>query len=188
MEEGTRTAESEAPDRRGLTGSARLLADIYRLDQHRFETEKRKLQLVKTLSLARLAPAEFQRFRQTGIIHFGTPLELFDRDFPGHHLRLIKRVRTSVLALIPPTDGIHAALSTTGLSRVVTGSDGVFQIHRFFLLHDILFSFPRKGMIEPDVAPIPGTQPDGESSPGRTRMPAQDGSVQPELCPPTGPR
>ena len=38
---------------------ARLLADIYRLDQYRFETEQRKRQLTKTISLARLAPAEF---------------------------------------------------------------------------------------------------------------------------------
>src|SRR5207237_5468240 len=57
---------------------------------------------------------------------FATPIELFDRDFPGHYLRLIHRVRTSVIALIPPTQGIHATLSTTGLSRVVIGLD-VFQ-------------------------------------------------------------
>jgi hypothetical protein len=53
-------------------------------------------------------------------------MELLDRGFPGHYLRLIKRVRTSVVALIPPVDGIHATLSTTGPSRVVVGGD-VFQ-------------------------------------------------------------
>jgi len=31
-----------------------------------------------------------------------TPIELFDRDFPGHYLRLVERARTSVIALIPP--------------------------------------------------------------------------------------
>jgi hypothetical protein len=36
-------------------------------------------------------------------------------------------VRTSVIALIPPTEGIHATLSTTGLSRVVIGSNGLYQ-------------------------------------------------------------
>ncbi|NTW38174.1 MAG: hypothetical protein HGB17_19190, partial [Syntrophobacteraceae bacterium] len=49
--------------------------------------------------------------------------DLFDRDFPGHYLRLIKRVRTSVVALIPPNQGIHATLTTTGLSRVAIGGD-----------------------------------------------------------------
>jgi hypothetical protein len=84
------------------------------------------MQLTKTFSLARLAPAEFQRFRETGVMTFATPMGLFDRDFPGHYLRLVKRVRTSVIALIPPTDGIHATLTTAGLSRAVIGGD-IFQ-------------------------------------------------------------
>ncbi len=53
-------------------------------------------------------------------------MEMFDRDFPGHYLRLIRRVRTSVIALIPPTQGIHATLTSSGLSRTVIGSD-IFQ-------------------------------------------------------------
>lgn len=115
-----------APDRHGLTGSARLLQDIFQLDQYAFATNKRKLPLTKTISLARLAPVEFQRFRETGVMPFVTSMEMFDRGFPGHYLRLIKQVRTSVIALIPPIDGIHATLSTTGPSRVVIGGD-VFQ-------------------------------------------------------------
>lgn len=108
-------------DRRGLTGSARLLEDLYRLDQHAFETNKRKLSLSQTFSLARLAPFEFEEFRQSGVLPFMTSMELFDRGFPGHYLRLIKRVRVSVIALIPPVQGIRATLSTSGISRVVVG-------------------------------------------------------------------
>lgn len=120
-------ADGNIPDRRGLTGSARLLQDIFQLDQYAFETNQRKLQLTRTISLAQLAPAEFQRFRDTGVMLFATPMELFDRDFPGHYLRLVKRVRTSVIALIPPTQGIRATLSTAGASRVVIGNPG-FQV------------------------------------------------------------
>src|SRR5258708_29960940 len=54
---------------------------------------------------------------------FSTPMESFDREFPGHYLRLIRRVRTTVIALIPPTLGIRATLSTTGVSYVVIGND-----------------------------------------------------------------
>ncbi|ASC73434.1 hypothetical protein XM38_044010 [Halomicronema hongdechloris C2206] len=118
---------SAAPDRRGLTGSARLLQDIEQLDLYAFETNQRKLQLTKTLSLVQLSPGEFQIFRETGVLPFATAMEYFDRDFPGHYLRLITRVRTSVVALITPTDGIHATLSTTGLSRVVIGGTGFYQ-------------------------------------------------------------
>ena len=45
-----------APDRQGLTGSVRLLQDITRLDQFAFDTNRRKLQVAQTFSLARLFP------------------------------------------------------------------------------------------------------------------------------------
>ena len=119
--------DDQTPDRRGLTGSARLLRDIYQLDQYAFATNKRKLQLSKTISLAQLDPFAFQQFRQTGLMVFATPMSLYDRDFPGHYLRLIKRVRTSVIALVPPAEGIHATLSTGGIYRVAIGGD-TFQL------------------------------------------------------------
>jgi hypothetical protein len=50
-------------------------------------------------------------------------MDLFDRDFPGHYLRLIRRVRVSVIALVPPIRGVRATLSASGISRVVTGGD-----------------------------------------------------------------
>jgi len=116
-------ASGQGPNRLGLTGSARLLQDLYQLDQYAFDTNKRKLQLTQTLSLARLVPLEFQRFRETGVLLFATPMELFDRDFPGHYLRLIRRVRTSVIALIPPNQGIRATLAASGISRVTLGDE-----------------------------------------------------------------
>jgi hypothetical protein len=117
---------SAQPDRQGLTGSVRLLQDITRLDQFAFDTNQRKLQLAETFSLARLFPLEFQQFRESGRLPFATPMSLFDRGFPGHYLRLIKRVRMSIIALIPPVQGVRATLITSGISRVVTGGD-VFQ-------------------------------------------------------------
>jgi hypothetical protein len=119
-------AESAQPDRQGLTGSVRLLQDITRLDQFAFDTNRRKLQLAETFSLARLFPLEFQQFRESGRLPFAMPMSLFDRGFPGHYLRLIKRVRMSIVALVPPVQGVRATLITSGISRVVTGGD-VFQ-------------------------------------------------------------
>ena len=116
--------QGESKDRRGMTGSARLLQDIYKLDQHAFTTDRRKLQMSKTISIAMHDPIAFQQFRQSGVLPFGTTLKLFDYDFPGHYLRLIKRVRTSVIALIPPTQGIKATLASTGISRVVVSDEG----------------------------------------------------------------
>lgn len=116
-------ANAASIDRRGMTGAERLLGDITKLDQHAFLTEKRKLQLTKTISLARMGPLDFQRFRQTGVLPISLSHELFDRDFPGHYLRLVKRIRVSVIALVPPVEGIKATLTSLGTSRVVRGGE-----------------------------------------------------------------
>lgn len=121
-----RPGNAQQPDRQGLTGSVRLLQDITRLDQFAFETNRRKLQLSETFSLARLLPLEFENFRQTGRLPFATPMTLFDRGFPGHYMRLIKRARMSIVALVPPVRGVRATLIASGISRVVSGGD-VFQ-------------------------------------------------------------
>lgn len=103
----------------GLLGAERLLTDLNRLADFRLSTDKRRLQLSKTISLAQRLPAEFVRFRQTGRVEFDTLIDWFDEDFPGHYLRLIKSVRVSVLALVPPVDGLHATLNNVGASTVV---------------------------------------------------------------------
>ena len=60
---------AQTRDGQGMkTMSARLLQDIYQLDQYAFITNSRKLQLTKTLSLAQVTPSEFQSFRETGVI------------------------------------------------------------------------------------------------------------------------
>lgn len=113
-----------APDRRGISGSARLLQDLYTLDQQAFSSERRLLNLAQSFPLSRLMPIEFEEFRRTGLLAFSTPMQWFDEGFPGHYMRLIKRVRISVAALIPPSQGIRATLTNGGLSRVVTADPG----------------------------------------------------------------
>src|SRR5664279_5605451 len=122
-DQAQRAGSQSTPDRQGLTGSVRLLQDITRLDQFAFDTNRRKLQLSQTFSLARLAPVEFQRFRETGVLPFATPMALFDQGFPGHYMRLLKRAHVSVVALVPATHGLRATLIASGISRVVTGGD-----------------------------------------------------------------
>jgi hypothetical protein len=115
-------------DRRGLTGSARLLQDIYKLDQYAFDTDKRKLQLTKTISLAQLFPDAFEQFRTTGVLNFQLTNQMFDYDFPGHYLRLIKSVKTNVIGLVPVYGGIKASLTAASTSYVVIGGTTFQQI------------------------------------------------------------
>lgn len=121
------TSANVQPDRRGLAGAEQLSQDLTRLDDYAFSTERRQLNLAQTFSLARELPVEFLQFRRTGTLAFATPMSLFDNDFPGHYLRLIRRVRTSLVALVPPDRGIRATLYSNGISRVVTGQDGTFS-------------------------------------------------------------
>lgn len=112
---------TSSPDRRGLTGSARLQEDITKLDDYAFMTDKFKLQITKTFSMLMLAPMDFETFKSTGVLNFATLMDYFDQDYPGHYLRLIKAVRVTVIALIPPTQGIKATLTSSGISRVTIG-------------------------------------------------------------------
>jgi hypothetical protein len=107
----------------GITGSARLLQDIYNLDSQGVSNNKRKLQVSKTISLAQLDPITFQQFQTTGLFPFATTHDMFDTDFPGQYLRLIQSVNVSVIALVPPVQGIRAILRSLGPSKVMIGGD-----------------------------------------------------------------
>lgn len=121
--ENSQVDDGSTTNRRGLTASSLLQQDITRLEQYAFETDRRKLQLTKTISLAKMNPFEFQEFKTTGEINFRTAMESFDKDFPGHYLRLIKRVRVSFIALVPTADSIKATLTNVGSSRVIIKGD-----------------------------------------------------------------
>jgi hypothetical protein len=118
----------------GLLSAERLLTDLTQLDGFKVATDRRRQEVSKTISLARMAPAEFAQIRQTGRITFNTLMEWFDWDFPGQYMRLIKSVKVTVAALVPPMDGIHALLTagyepTQGglaYSSVVVEENGTF--------------------------------------------------------------
>lgn len=126
MDDYWETPNNGSGDRRGLTGSARLLVDITRLDQYAFDSFKRKLQLTKVISLAQNFPSEFNAFKETGVLNFELTNKMFDYDFPGHYMRLIHGVKTSVVGLVPVYDGIKATLTTGTTSYTVIGGT-VFQ-------------------------------------------------------------
>jgi Tc toxin complex TcA C-terminal TcB-binding domain/FG-GAP-like repeat len=136
------TGAPPGPDRRGLTGAERLIQDIAQLEQYAFQTDQRKLQLTRVLSLAQLDPLALAQLQADGTTTFASPMRLFDQDFPGHYLRLIRRVTVSVIALIAPSEGIHATLSTTGVSQVAVGPDPVQTVGMHRLPESVGLSAP----------------------------------------------
>jgi hypothetical protein len=110
------------PRNDGLLGATQLVTDVATLEVTRQQQEVRKLQMSKNISLASMMPADFEMFREgTGRLPFRTLSRWFDEDFPGHYLRLIRGVRLTVVALVPPLDGIHATLTNAGISKVMLG-------------------------------------------------------------------
>jgi hypothetical protein len=120
-------SSEESPDRRGLTGSARLLRDLSELDIYAQNTDQRKLYAAKVMSLGNHDPVEMQSFKETGVLRFTTTQQDFDRDHPGQYLRIIKRISVTIIALTPPIEGIKASLINNGISTVVTSNNGLFQ-------------------------------------------------------------
>jgi len=116
-------APGATTDRRGLTGSARLLVDLTKLEQFAMDTNKRKLQITKTISLRNYFPEAFNQFTQTGVLNFELTNKMFDYDYPGHYLRLINSVKTTVIGLIPPAEGIKATLTAGTVSYTVIGGN-----------------------------------------------------------------
>ncbi|MCD6322097.1 MAG: hypothetical protein J7L77_03615, partial [Clostridiales bacterium] len=109
-----------------LLGSDRLISDLVKLDEFKISNDKRSLQISKNISLAQMMPTEFSQFKQTGKLEFHTLKNWFDWDFPGHYMRLIKNVKMTIIALVPPTDGIHGMLSNNGTSNVIVKNDTGF--------------------------------------------------------------
>lgn len=120
-------ASTSETDRKGLTGSARLLKDLSQLEQYAIDTNQRKLQITKIISLNEHDPVQMEMFRNTGVLRFTTTQRDFDWDYPGHYLRLIRRVSITVIALTPPNKGIKATLVNNGISSVVTNANNNFQ-------------------------------------------------------------
>jgi hypothetical protein len=55
------------------------------------------------------------------MMEFATLQEWFDRDFPGHYMRMIKSITLTFTALVPPNEGIHATFRNNGLSKIMVG-------------------------------------------------------------------
>jgi hypothetical protein len=111
----------------GLMGADQLVTDLETLRQEYLFNQQRKHQVSKTISLAQISPIELAAFRDTGLLYLTTLEEWFDRDFPTHYLRLIKGVSVTIVALVPPTEGVKATLTQLGTTRTTLKRGSTFE-------------------------------------------------------------
>lgn len=149
-------ASGSSVDRKGLTGAERLQRATEQLDEIAQQQTTRKLQLTRTLSLATLYPGDFQRLKETGEMWFSTTEQDFDLEFPGHYFRRLRKVKLSVLALVPAARGIRATLSNIGPSRVTVPDTVGFTTQTLPPSNDsVSFTAPQNasGLFDLDIQP-----------------------------------
>lgn len=107
--------------KKGLLAGERLSDNIRQMQHSYDQTNQRKLEIKKNISLHSIDADAILNLRQTGICHFDIPEVLFDLDFPGHIRRRIKSVSISIPCVVGPNGNVPAKLTLgNNLVRVNT--------------------------------------------------------------------
>jgi hypothetical protein len=78
--------------RKGLLAGASLGLDVDRMEQAFIETNSRRLEITKNVSLLDLDPLAFLQLKTGGVCEFSLSEGFFDYDFPGHYCRQVKTI------------------------------------------------------------------------------------------------
>lgn len=81
-----------------LTEADTMMVALHELSDEYAKNNKRQLEITKVVSLAAVDPHALATLRQSGATEFYLEEHLFDRDFPTHYNRRIRRVSVSISA------------------------------------------------------------------------------------------
>lgn len=117
----------------GLLAGEKLQLTLRQMESSYIKENKRKFELTKSISLARLNPAALFDFKAGGRCEFDIPNWLFDMDFPGHGYRRIKNVRLTIPAVTGPYTTLAAELTHGSGAKIATSSgqndSGLFELN-----------------------------------------------------------
>jgi len=94
----------------GLVSGEKLQLALRQLENSYLNTNRRELELSKSISLALLNPLALIELRETGKCYLSVPEELFDLDFQGHYFRRIKAVSLSIPCIAGPYTTVNCSL------------------------------------------------------------------------------
>jgi hypothetical protein len=100
--------------KKGLTAGEQLQLDLDRLEKFHCETNERRMEITKYVSLAQVDPLALLRLKERGTCELELTEALFDSDFPGHYCRQIKTVSLSFPAVVGPYHNFNATLTQLG--------------------------------------------------------------------------
>jgi hypothetical protein len=78
--------------RKGLLSGISLELELDRMEKAYAETDSRRLEITKNISLLEMNPLALLALKNQGVCTFRLSEELFDYDFPGHYNRQIKSI------------------------------------------------------------------------------------------------
>lgn len=78
--------------RKGLLAGQSLSVDLTRMEQAFIQTDQRRFEITKPISLLELNPLAFLELKTKGVCEFSFDEALFDYDFQGHYCRQIKSI------------------------------------------------------------------------------------------------
>lgn len=115
-----------------LLGGDNLLSDIDGFTYRAITTKIRKNSPIKDIiSVAGNFPAQFEEFRQTGLLSLETDLYEFDRLHPGFYGQRIESVEVEIVGVLP-AGGLNGTLQLGGATRFRkkdgTASERVHQV------------------------------------------------------------
>jgi len=97
--------------RKGLLAGEALTLSLNQLEKAYLDGNKRPFEIEKTISLKELDPLAFIDLVKTGKCLFQFSERLFDDDYPGHYLRLIKSISVTIPAVLGPYQNFNASLT-----------------------------------------------------------------------------
>jgi hypothetical protein len=118
--------------KKGLLAGESLMLELNQLEKAFLETNNRKLEIEKTISLSRLAdnggvyPTALTALKETGACEFTLSNTLFELDYPGHYCRQIKTVALSIPAIVGPYQHLKATLTQSSNSTLLRPAQNAF--------------------------------------------------------------
>jgi hypothetical protein len=97
--------------KKGLLSGEQLLLDIKRMEAAYLDQNQREYELTKHISMALLDPVALLKLKENGECFLDIPEIVFDMDFPGHDMRLIKCVSITSPCVAGPYTTVGCTLT-----------------------------------------------------------------------------
>jgi len=116
----------------GLLSGHKLKFELEQLDKEYHDTNERRLEITKVISLKSLDSIALYELKTQGKCQFSFTEKLFDLDFPGHYARKIKDIKITIPAVVGPYENVHASLQQTS-SQVILKSDSAINAIKYLV-------------------------------------------------------